>query len=55
MIGDVTVVGTWWIGRNFASSVGVEATPQRQAAELVVRAGGCTHHRRREEFGRSLR
>jgi nucleoside-diphosphate-sugar epimerase len=40
MIGDVTVVGAWWIGRNFASSVGVEATPQRQAADLVVRAGG---------------
>lgn len=41
MIGDVTIVGAGWIGRNLASSVGVEAIPQRQAGGLVVRSGGA--------------
>ena len=40
MTGDVTVVGAGWIGRNLASSIGVEAFPQRQAADLLLRAGG---------------
>ena len=40
MIGDVTVVGAGWIGRNLASSVGVEAIPQRGAADLAFRSGG---------------
>ena len=41
MIGDVTVVGAGWIGRNLASSVGVEAIPQRQAGGLALRSGGA--------------
>ena len=40
MIGDVTVVGAGWIGRNLASSAGVEAIAQRQVGDLVLRSGG---------------
>lgn len=40
MIGDVTVVGAGWIGRNLASSVGVEAIPQRQATDIALRSEG---------------
>ena len=40
MIGDITVVGAGGIGRNLASSIGVEAIPQRQATDLVLLSGG---------------
>ena len=40
MTGDITVVGAGWIGRNFASAIGVDVIPQREASDVVLRAGG---------------